>query len=269
MKPSSSLNNLIEVPSSSVALFSRDGHACMRHLVSRAEVEYFRPALEETTNVGRYDFRALEDRDTYGKAFLQVHNLWQKDATCKQFVFARRFAHVAATLLGVEGVRLYHDQALFKEPDGGYTPWHQDQTYWPLDTDRTITMWMPLVEVTPSMGTISFVSGSHRIGNVEAGTISDTSHRKITDWIRKESLPVHTYDDLEVGDATFHNGWTLHSAGHNSTGNIRSVMTVIYVADGAGITTPTPAQQFDLELWLGGQRAGDKVGSVMNPLLYP
>ena len=117
MEPSSSLNNLIEVPSSSVAHFSRDGHACIRHLASSAEVEYFRPPLEETTNAGRYDFRALEDRDTYGKAFLQVHNLWQKDATCKQFVFARRFAHVAATLLGVEGVRLYHDQALFKEPN--------------------------------------------------------------------------------------------------------------------------------------------------------
>ena len=38
-----------------------------------------------------------------------------------------------------KSVRLYHDQALFKEAGGGITPWHQDQHYWPLDTDRTIT----------------------------------------------------------------------------------------------------------------------------------
>jgi hypothetical protein len=28
----------------------------------------------------------------------------------------------------VEGVRLYHDQALFKEAEGGITPWHADHT---------------------------------------------------------------------------------------------------------------------------------------------
>ena len=64
-------------------------------------------------------------------------------------MFAPRFAEVAARLLGVEGVRLYHDQGLFKEPGGGPTPWHQDGYYWPLDTERTITLWMPLVDVPP------------------------------------------------------------------------------------------------------------------------
>ena len=59
----------------------------------------------------------------------------------------------AAHLLGVDGVRLSHDQALFKEPGGGRTPWHQDQCYWPLDTDKTITMWMPLVDVPGEVGT--------------------------------------------------------------------------------------------------------------------
>ena len=67
-------------------------------------------------------------------------------------MFGGRFAGVAAALLGVDGVRLYHDQALFKEPGGGPTPWHQDQVYWPLATDRTITMWMPLVDLPDASG---------------------------------------------------------------------------------------------------------------------
>src|SRR5208283_1432214 len=91
----------------------------------------------------------LEKRDTYGKAFLKGMNLWVKDEGVKQFVLARRFAKLAAQLLGVDGVRVYHDQALLKEPGGGLTPWHQDQHYWPLATDKTITMWMPLADVTP------------------------------------------------------------------------------------------------------------------------
>ena len=68
--------------------------------------------------------------------------------------------------MGVDGVRLYHDQALYKEPGGGFTPWHQDQTYWPLDTTHTITMWMPLLDIPPNVGSMRFASGSHAFGNL-------------------------------------------------------------------------------------------------------
>ena len=51
--------------------------------------------------------------------------------------------------LKVEGVRLYADQALYKKPHGGYTPWHCDAVYWPLATDKAITAWIPL-QVCPS-----------------------------------------------------------------------------------------------------------------------
>ena len=47
-------------------------------------------------------------------------------------------------LMQVEGVRVYADQALYKEPHGGYTPWHCDAFYWPLATDKAITAWIPL-----------------------------------------------------------------------------------------------------------------------------
>lgn len=41
-------------------------------------------------------------------------------------------------------MRLYADQALYKEPHGGYTPWHCDAFYWPLASDKAITAWIPL-----------------------------------------------------------------------------------------------------------------------------
>ena len=83
--------------------------------------------------------KPLEARTTYGKAFLQIMNLWTKSEIVKEFVFGRRLARIATALLRTEGVRLYHDQALYKEAGGGYTPWHVDQYYWPLATEKTVT----------------------------------------------------------------------------------------------------------------------------------
>ncbi len=45
----------------------------------------------------------------------------------RKFVFGTRLARIAAELMGVRGVRIYHDQALCKLPGGGPTPWHADQ----------------------------------------------------------------------------------------------------------------------------------------------
>ncbi|MFM7820610.1 MAG: phytanoyl-CoA dioxygenase family protein, partial [Actinomycetota bacterium] len=72
-------------------------------------------------------------------------------------------------------MRLYHDQALFKEPGGGITPWHQDHVYWPLDTTNTITMWMPLVDVPNEIGSVVFASGSHERGDLGGSEIGDDS----------------------------------------------------------------------------------------------
>lgn len=61
----------------------------------------------------------------------------------------------------VEGVRLYHDQALYKEAGGGPTPWHADQYYWPLTTDRIVTAWIPLQPVSADMGPLAFAERTH------------------------------------------------------------------------------------------------------------
>ena len=66
-----------------------------------------------------------------------------------------------AKLLGVAGVRLYHDQSLYKEPGGGITPAHADQYYWPLASDRIVTAWIPLQPVPEDMGPLAFYAGSH------------------------------------------------------------------------------------------------------------
>jgi ectoine hydroxylase-related dioxygenase (phytanoyl-CoA dioxygenase family) len=267
--PTPRLDDEVDVDPACIDEFAAKGHTVVRGLASPEEVEAYRPLIHEATMTHAFDKRPLEERDTYGKAFLQAANLWRRDELVRRFTLSRRFARVAAELLGVDGVRLYHDQALFKEAGGGRTPWHQDQHYWPLDTDKTITMWMPLVDVPPSIGTMTFVSGSHRLGYLGEYSISDESDAAFERMIADRSLSLETHGPAAAGDATFHAGWMLHSAPPNPTGTLRAVMTIIFFADGTRVSEPTgPAQEFDLKVWLRGLAPGDLAAGEHNPLLW-
>jgi ectoine hydroxylase-related dioxygenase (phytanoyl-CoA dioxygenase family) len=248
--------------------FASSGHAVVRGLALPEEVAAFRPALLEAGEASRFDRRPLEERDTYGRAFVQMFNLWRQNETARAFVFGRRFAAVAAELLGVPAVRLYHDQALFKEPGGGFTPWHQDQFYWPLDTDRTITLWMPLCAVTPEMGPMKFASGSHRDGHLGDVPIGEQSERIFSDMVAEKGFAQVSYDSFAPGDASFHSGWTLHGATANSTDTMREVMTIIYFADGTRVLPLEHRnRRFDRDMWLPGCEPGELAASPLNPVL--
>ena len=145
---------------------------------------------------------------------------------------AKRFARIAAQLMGVERVRLYHDQALFKEAGGGITPWHQDQHYWPLATNNTITMWMTLADIDADMGTLQFASGSHADGYLGDIPISDESEAQLKAFVERRGFTLRQADAMAAGSATFHSGWTLHSAPPNFSERMRPAMTLIYFADG-------------------------------------
>src|SRR4030095_14712995 len=246
-----------------------NGYALLRGVADPSELRVHRKVINEVVLRLSAENRALEERDTYGKAFVQITNLWEKDERVKQFVFEKKFAQIAADLLGVERVRLYHDQALFKEPDGGHTPWHQDKYYWPLGTDKMITMWMPLVDIDEEMGIITFASGSHRFGLIDDVSISDESEDIYDRYVHEKQFRVERPAKMKAGDATFHLGWTIHSAGPNrSSDKMREVMTVIYFADGAKISQPLNGhQQADLDAWFPGKMPGDNADSYLNPIM--
>jgi len=204
----------------------------------------------------------------YGAMFTQVTNVWRMNAQVRRFVFAKRFAKIAAGLMGVKGVRLYHDQAFIKEPGGMPTPWHQDYYYWPLETEHTITMWMPLVDVSREMGSMSFVSGSHRSSAFKQLPISETSQEYFERVIRQQNSKVDSYE-LRAGDATSHSGRTLHSAHGNGSAKRREVMAIIYYADGTRIMEPdNEHRKVDMEVFHPGLKPGDIAASELNPLLY-
>lgn len=263
------LNDIRTISQDQLNEFQKNGHTITLEVLSTDESTIYQKIISEAADQFNQEKRSLNDRDTYGKAFLQIMNLWCMNEQVKRFVLAKRFASIAASLLQVENVRLYHDQALFKEPGGGPTPWHQDQNYWPLNTEKTVTMWMPLVDIpNPDMGMLTFASGSHLKGNVFDFVISDESDDAFDQYVRNHRLPIVRPSAMKAGDATWHSGYTIHNAPGNNSSTMREVMTIIYFADGTTISPPKHKyQENDLKQWLGGKAPGSLADSDLNPLL--
>lgn len=263
------LNEPFLVASEVVEEYRNTGRTIIRGLLSPDALQPYRDAIANTLAI------AAEERNIHPgvggekRRFVQITNLWRLNDPCRAFVFSKRFASVAAQLMGAPAVRLYHDQALFKEPGGKNTPWHQDQHYWPLDTDNTITMWMALCPVTAEMGAMSFADGSHKEGFLGHRAISDENHVEFERLVAERGWKVSQYE-LQPGDATFHSGLTLHMAGPNRSSYMREAMTVIYYPDGTRIMEPdSPHRQADLEAFHPGQKPGELAASLLNPILFP
>ncbi|MFG1912114.1 phytanoyl-CoA dioxygenase family protein [Kribbella sp. NPDC048928] len=249
--------------------FERRGFQKLRGVIDPEELRPF--ADEITDQVIRLNTQSLPlaERDLYSRAFLQVTNLWRQSALVEKFVRSTDLARLAADLLGVESVRLYHDQALYKERGGGITPWHADQYYWPLSTDRAVTIWIPLQDTPLEAGPLSFATGSHRFQYARDLPISAESEQRIAELMLEQQYAVDA-GPYALGDVSYHLGWTFHRAGENTADFARRVMTIIYVDAGMVIGEPRNDNQVkDLAAWAPGRKPGDRLDTELNPVLYP
>jgi ectoine hydroxylase-related dioxygenase (phytanoyl-CoA dioxygenase family) len=229
---------------------------------------FFNTAITERVNKMNTVHTAFEERNTYGKAFLQLFNLWREDETVKQLIFSKRLAKIAADLMQTNGVRIYHDQALFKEGGGGITPWHADQYYWPLETDKTITAWMPLQATPLELGPLEFSAGSHRVVEGRELEIGDESELLIEQKLRVTDFR-HVIEPFDAGEISFHSGWVFHRAGANTTDQMRKVMTIIYMDKNMKLKNPENKNQInDWNTWCRGAEIGKEIDTPLNPVIY-
>lgn len=261
------LDTPIQLSEALVARYHAQGFLRLPGLLSADEVARHGEEITRLTLALNTQTAPLEDRTTYDRAFLQVMNLWRRSEAVRRFVFGKRLAGVAAQLLGVPRVRLYHDQSLYKEPSGGLTPAHADQYYWPFASDRCVTAWVPLQPVPLEMGPLAFFSASHREAFGRDLEISDESEQRISQAMHSRGYPLDEAP-YALGDVSFHGGWTFHRAGANQSDQPRSVMTMIYMDADMVVASPTNGmQQNDLAQWLPGLAPGMKAASELNPVL--
>ena len=251
-----------------VKYFSENGFIKIKNIFDASVIDYMNIVISKEVDRLNNQQIPLEERDTYGKAFLQIMNLWTHTSAVKDIVFSKKIAQIATGLMQTTGVRLYHDQALFKEPKGGHTPWHADQYYWPLDTENTVTAWIPLQATPLNYGPLEFSAGSNKLTAGRDKQISDESQAFLEAELKRHAFN-HVVEPFDVGEISFHRGWLYHSAGPNVSGNMRKVMTMIYMDKDTVLKTPeNHNQQADWDTWCPGATVGQIVNTPLNPVLY-
>jgi ectoine hydroxylase-related dioxygenase (phytanoyl-CoA dioxygenase family) len=263
----SELDSPIDVGRHYAERFAEQGFVRIKEVLSPETIAKYEPEISQKVVELNTMHLPVEERSTYNKAFLQVENLWRHSDVVKELVFSRRLAQIASDLLGVDAVRLYHDQALYKEPGGGVTPWHADQYYWPLSSTRVCTVWVPLQETALEMGPLEFAACSQRFYFGRDLPISDESEARLQKALANEDFEIVSAG-YDLGEVSYHLGWTFHHAQPNRSQAPRRVMTIIYMD--ANITVSEPVnepQRNDLARWMPGTAVGAVPSTHLNPVL--
>ncbi len=240
-----------------IAQYRRDGFIQLDYIVTGDDLRRLRDAV-----AGAVEQESKEAADPtrtktpYEEIFIQKVNLWRRHEVVKEFVLSRRFGEIAARLSG-RATRLWHDQALFKEPRTGVkTPWHQDAVYWPHRQRRDqISIWIALKDATIENGCMSFIPGTHTLGPVERVDLANP--RNILDDAGpfKGIKPITC--ELKAGSCTFHNGLTFHYAGPNKSDGMREALAIIYMPDGTEYDGKKHVVTDPMELEVGAKLEGE------------
>lgn len=218
-----------DLTQSQIEQYRRDGFIQIDDVLTGDELQAARDAVaaaveEESAGPPKAD----EDKGVYEKIFNQKVNLWRRHEKVAAISTSKRLGGIAARLEAMP-MRLWHDQALFKEPSQGNnrTPWHQDAPYWPFsDRWRQTTIWIALQDATVQKGCMSFINGTHTLGPLPAIDLGNPQdifqYAKHIKPVKPEPRP------LKAGSCTFHNGLTFHFAGPNKTDMVREAFAIIY-----------------------------------------
>jgi ectoine hydroxylase-related dioxygenase (phytanoyl-CoA dioxygenase family) len=248
-----------------IAEYRERGFLVIPDLLTRAELDHYGPHVDEgVRNRRRSDRRPLAEKSVYEQSFQQCMNLWEDCPEVRPLTFHPLLAQAAAELAGVPALRVWHDQALYKEPGGRETDAHLDQAYWPIEETNNITAWIPFDGSTLEGGAMGYVPGSHRFGvrafaNIFRGEGFDLEHGP-----EARGVPP-VWVEVPRGSVAFHHSLTIHAAKPNRTDRMRRVHTIIYFVDGS--TRRARGEHFAVDR--AHIAPGAPIRSEFTPLAWP
>jgi ectoine hydroxylase-related dioxygenase (phytanoyl-CoA dioxygenase family) len=158
--------------------FRRDGFVVVDGLLDQDELDRYGAAVTAGVHARTAaGVRPYAERSRYQQSFLQCMNLWEDRPHVRPLTFHPRLGQAAAELLGVDAIRLWHDQALYKEPGGRGTDAHQDHPYWPIKETASVTAWIPFDGSRRSAGAMAHPHFAVDRGGIAVGQpiASDTT----------------------------------------------------------------------------------------------
>ncbi|WP_114938814.1 phytanoyl-CoA dioxygenase family protein [Mucilaginibacter endophyticus] len=264
-----------ELSQQQVAQYRHDGFLVIEDFLSTDELALWREALDAA--VAKRNGNKMPDRkEVYGKGddadkayydnvFDQLINLWQDNEGIKQIMLDERLGKMAAQLADVDGIRIWHDQALIKKPWANPTSWHLDTPYWSFSDRRALSIWVALDDATYENGCLFFIPGSYHQTTFENPGIGKNMGAIFTTYPEfKGSKSVAA--PIKAGSCSFHNGLTIHGAHANMTPGYRRAMTCAYMPDG---NTYNGIQNIISDADVANIKVGDLLNNDrLNPLIY-
>jgi ectoine hydroxylase-related dioxygenase (phytanoyl-CoA dioxygenase family) len=219
-----------------IASYQNDGFLVYENFLDAAEVAELKQAVADsiaTLGTNKLVTGDLKDGDSfYDKVFTQKLNLWLISATIKSYMLNPKLGKMLCDLEGVDGFRVWHDQALIKQPFANATGWHLDNPYWSFYSKHSISIWIALEDATYQNGCMYYLPGTHKMStydNVNIGMNMDDLFKIYPEYKKIDSVPA----PMKAGTCGFHNGLTAHGAGANMTRGTRIAMTCAYMPTGS------------------------------------
>lgn len=241
--------------------FLRDGFVKLSNVLSHSVVRRLAEQLDCL-------LQAAHGGDVVGR-FIALEQLWLHDEVMRQLALSPRLAGIAADLLGEPAVRIYHDNALSKEPGCGRTPWHHDAEHFPLATLKIVTAWIPVTAIPASMGPLALARGSHvrdLVADLSFDKVGTTYDEAVARRIAEGNVEVDS-SPFAVGQVSFHSSLCFHTAGPNRSTQPRRALATTYYADGARVIDAPTLVSGRWRDFLPGVEPGGLAVSPLNPVV--
>lgn len=229
---------MMNIADDEVETFQRDGVVLLPGLLAD-RVAALRLAVDENMGAPSPFERSYQPADGTARFFQDYCN-WQRIAGFRDAIEASPMAEAAARLMRSRSARIFHEHVLVKEPGNSMkTPWHQDQPYYLVEGEQSVSFWVPLDPV-PREIAIEYVAGSHAWG--KDFRPDRFNGQALYDGDGRDAVPDvdNNKDKFEVlgwamqpGDAVAFAFKTLHGAPANSTANRRRAVSFRWVGDDA------------------------------------
>ena len=245
----------------SIEAFGREAFIKLPGVLSPAVVRRLADRLEVLLQA--------EHGDQVAGRFTALEQMWLHDDLMRAVALSPRIGGLAAGLLGEPRVRLYHDNALSKEPGCGRTPWHHDAEHFPLQTVQAVTAWMPMSAIPGRMGPLSFARGRgvrEEVADLEFDKVGTSYDAAVAHRLAERDVSVEA-GPFAVGDVSFHSALCFHTAGPNLTTQPRRALATTYFADGARVVESPTLISGTWRDFLPGVQPGGLAVSELNPLV--
>ena len=128
-------------------------------------------------------------------------------------------------------ILLYNTTYIIKEAHTeSHVSWHQDLTYWGLNSDAQVSVWLALSDASEASGCMHMISGSHINGQQKHHNIEDVNNVLLNGQTVKDIDPSQSVvASLTEGQASFHHGWTLHCSKPNVSDDHRIGLNIQYI----------------------------------------